>query len=125
MSRHVKLPKVDCSRGTPMGRPNRWPSDWKNLKPLMLTRLPRDKGGYDNGGAYFGVDHHTQAKKGVPQVWHRLWMCYSMEKDEQGMPLLFLTVWAKSRGAAWRHTIAAFPGVVHVGLANTKGLFDD
>jgi len=37
-----------------MGRPNRVPADYGQAR-LSLRRLPLDSGGYDTGGAYWGL----------------------------------------------------------------------
>ena len=47
-------PRVDCSRGTPMGRNWETGSDFDVMQPLHLNRVPLDSGGYDAGGAYWG-----------------------------------------------------------------------
>lgn len=43
---------VDCSRGAPMGRSNYGQPQRKGGVSLFKVRL--DKGGYDDGGAYWG-----------------------------------------------------------------------
>lgn len=47
---------VDCSRGAPMGRPYRSPAP--DVAPPAILRVRRvriDSGGYDDGGAYWGL----------------------------------------------------------------------
>lgn len=48
-------PDVDCRFGAPMGRhtgPNYLET---SAGPLCLRRVPIDRGGYDRGGAYWGI----------------------------------------------------------------------
>jgi len=50
----MKLPNVSSQYGAPMGRRNSHPG----LQPSGMCRLRKvaiDSGGYDNGGAYWGV----------------------------------------------------------------------
>jgi hypothetical protein len=50
----TKLSNVDCKYGAPMGRPQR---DINNAGPvkLHLEHVPLNNGGYDAGGAYWGL----------------------------------------------------------------------
>jgi hypothetical protein len=50
------LTKVDCSRGAPMGRPNRLPADPQKPIKLHLVQMKLVDGDYDRGGAYWGGD---------------------------------------------------------------------
>lgn len=52
----IKLPKVNCQYGAPMGRPN-WNDGMPRDLPrkFYLRRINLDSGGYDNGGAYWGI----------------------------------------------------------------------
>jgi hypothetical protein len=49
-------PKVNCQYGAPMGR-----QSWDDNKPdeykgkIYLRRIPLNNGGYDAGGAYWGI----------------------------------------------------------------------
>lgn len=45
---------VDCQYGAPMGRAE-WPTKPKERKSVCLFRVNLDCGGYDDGGAYFGL----------------------------------------------------------------------
>lgn len=48
--------KVDTSRGAPMGRANvLLPGDGKTHERIFDRRVPLDSGGYDKGGAYWGL----------------------------------------------------------------------
>lgn len=49
-----QLSRVDCSRGAPMGRASK---DIANAGPvkLHLEEVKLDSGGYDSGGAYWGI----------------------------------------------------------------------
>lgn len=51
---NFKPKQVDCSRGAPMGRTEHHIT---NAGPvtLRLVKLPLDSGGYDSGGAYWGL----------------------------------------------------------------------
>lgn len=50
-------PRVDCSHGAPMGRATS--TDQRTFAadkgPFRLVRCPLDSGGYDRGGAYWGL----------------------------------------------------------------------
>lgn len=49
-------PDVSCKYGAPMGRASH--NDWtvnENAGPFRLVRCPLDSGGYDRGGAYWGI----------------------------------------------------------------------
>lgn len=48
-------PKCDCRYGAPMGRLTRYRvvDDWDGL--VHLVHIPLDRGGYDKGGAYWGL----------------------------------------------------------------------
>lgn len=59
-------PEVSCKYGAPMGRPTRNTFTDKqgrtfeltatdDAKPFRLVRCPLDNGGYDRGGAYWGI----------------------------------------------------------------------
>lgn len=52
-------PKVDCSRGAPMGRPQSFSERVAEVVadtgPFYLRRVRLNSGGYDCGGAYWGV----------------------------------------------------------------------
>ena len=49
----MKLPKVSCKYGAPMGRRE------YHTKPagrtVLIANIPLDSGGYDCGGAYWGL----------------------------------------------------------------------
>ncbi len=49
-------PKVSCKYGAPMGRVfhNEFTVN-ENARPFYLVRCPLDSGGYDRGGAYWGL----------------------------------------------------------------------
>lgn len=52
-------PKLNTRYGAPMGRPSADPRKW-NILPdthfrMYLQRVPLDSGGYDRGGAYWGL----------------------------------------------------------------------
>lgn len=51
-------PPVDSSRGAPMGRSGRGLGEYDilpNARPVYLVRCPLNNGGYDAGGAYWGL----------------------------------------------------------------------
>lgn len=49
----MKLSNVSSKYGAPMGRASSHPGDEPEGK-LRLARVQLDRGGYDNGGAYWG-----------------------------------------------------------------------
>lgn len=53
MKRHPAYPPVPCRYGAPMGRRDQDPSPTPDQ--LHLVRVPLDSGGYDPGGAYWGI----------------------------------------------------------------------
>lgn len=89
-----KLPKVDCSRGAPMGR-----ADWNDGAPrdlprkFYLRRIRLDSGGYDNGGAYWG--------HGAP-----LW--YAETESVDGEAIMYFR--APDRDAAKVAVLRRYPG---------------
>jgi hypothetical protein len=58
-----KLPDVSSKYGAPMGRRDNYGISWKGAEPakFYLQRVPLDSGGYDSGGAYWGI--------GQPLYW--------------------------------------------------------
>lgn len=48
-------PKVNCEYGAPMGRTSAHPHGHDFDGKLYLHRIRLDSGGYDSGGAYWGV----------------------------------------------------------------------
>ncbi len=46
--------RVNCSRGSPMGRYETLPQDKNTNYKLHLRRVPGHSGDYDKGGAYWG-----------------------------------------------------------------------
>jgi len=57
----MKLSKVDCSRGAPMGRYNG--NHYLSNRKYWLSIVKLDSGGYDNGGAYWGSGTHLWVAK--------------------------------------------------------------
>lgn len=53
MPNYYTLPKVDCSRGAPMGRTRSLTDPEGAVVNVSLVRM--DKEGYDTGGAYWGL----------------------------------------------------------------------
>lgn len=54
----IKLPNVNSRYGAPMGRSNVAPANWQadpEPRSLRLVKVPLDAGGYDAGGAYWGL----------------------------------------------------------------------
>lgn len=47
------LPAVDARHGAPMGRPSTFPKT--ETKRFYLSRVRINQGGYDSGGAYWGI----------------------------------------------------------------------
>lgn len=56
--KHNPTPRVNCARGAPMGRHGK-AQDCQGK--VSLRRIPLDSGGYDPGGAYWGL--------GQPLYW--------------------------------------------------------
>lgn len=48
-------PRVDCKYGAPMGRHTGTNYLETEAGPLYLKRVPINSGGYDSGGAYWGL----------------------------------------------------------------------
>jgi hypothetical protein len=57
-----KLPEVNCRYGAPMGRGESHCIGAENIK-FRLQRVRIDSGGYDSGGAYWGL--------GTPLYWYQ------------------------------------------------------
>jgi hypothetical protein len=62
MTKLNPTPEVNCRYGAPMGRashPNEFSEQhytvMSNAPPMYLVRCPLDRGGYDRGGAYWGL----------------------------------------------------------------------
>lgn len=51
----MKLPQLNCKYGAPLGRSGKLPADTKAPIKLHLVRVRLDSGGYDRGGAYWGL----------------------------------------------------------------------
>lgn len=62
--RHNPFPRLDCSRGAPMGRHGDNPSNLQDLKTLYAMHQGGAEG-YDKGGAYWGYPCNVWA------VWGR------------------------------------------------------
>lgn len=62
----MKLPEVDCTYGAPMGRPTYAlaTAPQPALSSLRLFKVELDSGGYDNGGAYWGLGDPLYCLKG-------------------------------------------------------------
>lgn len=61
--------KSDCSRGAPMGR-----SEYGGKVPDQAVRLSRvniDRGGYDDGGAYWGIGQALYMGWTINGHWRR------------------------------------------------------
>ena len=81
----IKIPnltQMNCSRGAPMGRYELQPTDECSLH---LHKVPLDNGGYDGGGAYWGLPDD-------------LWRLVGDDTDEQRECQVFFR--AKDRAAA-------------------------
>lgn len=79
----MKLPKVSCKYGSPMGR-----SDDHIDGKCKLSHVSLNSGGYDNGGAYWGY--------GIA-----LWVCTDAENN-------MLFVRAQTRSSA-KYAVLAHP----------------
>ena len=91
MNANRSLPDVSDRYGAPTGRPNTYPccsSDQE--RKFYLTRVRINRGGYDSGGAYWGL--------GAP-LW---WACSEDGKVEH-------FVRAKDRETAKRYLRETFP----------------
>ena len=53
----LKLPAVNCQYGAPMGRDSNLPPCDERAQPIKMTlrQVYLARGGYDNGGAYWGT----------------------------------------------------------------------
>jgi len=54
-------PKVNCQYGAPMGRRGNGTPAHVDGEKLYLRRVPLDSGGYDSGGAYWGLGQRLYA----------------------------------------------------------------
>jgi hypothetical protein len=73
--KYADLPQVDCKYGAPMGRST---STGDSDTDATLTVLPvrLDDGGYDNGGAYWGLGEpiwHIKSDDGEFDFFRRCW----------------------------------------------------
>lgn len=80
-------PDMNCKYGAPMGRPER---NQDCVGKVSLRRIPLDGGGYDSGGAYWGL--------GAALYW---------AGDESGALDIFFR--ATSREAAKAHVTGLWP----------------
>lgn len=56
MAKHLyPTPDVSCRYGAPMGRANRTATPTDAAPKFYLRRIPINGGGYDRGGAYWGL----------------------------------------------------------------------
>jgi hypothetical protein len=60
------LPRVNCRYGAPMGRPGAHPGDNPHCV-MSVRRVPIDGGGYDSGGAYWGLGAPLWQAHGLDQ----------------------------------------------------------
>ena len=58
-------PRVDTRYGAPMGRPHTLYSGSTDPKLLVVRRVRLDAGGYDGGGAYWGLGEKLWAVWGT------------------------------------------------------------
>jgi hypothetical protein len=58
----IRLPEMNCSRGAPMGRREHHAHGMDDLE-FELERVPLIDGGYDAGGAYFGLPDNLWAAR--------------------------------------------------------------
>lgn len=69
------LPNVASKFGAPMGRRGDVPKPAKGVR-CYLGRVKLDRGGYDPGGAYWGIGaplYHVQAEDGSISQFYRAW----------------------------------------------------
>jgi hypothetical protein len=56
----IPITKVNCKYGAPMGRMNVYPADrGLRINKMYLGEVRLDSGGYDSGGAYWGLTSET------------------------------------------------------------------
>lgn len=90
-TKHNPTPDVSSRYGAPMGRPTRTQGDpGTDERPLSLRRIPINSGGYDSGGAYWGL--------GQPLYW--------CGNDDGDIDLFFR---ARDRAAAKAHVRETYP----------------
>lgn len=58
----IKLSQVGSASGSPMGRSERHDIITSDSPKFSLKRIPINRGGYDSGGAYWGI--------GQPLYWY-------------------------------------------------------
>jgi len=89
------LPDVNSKHGAPMGRPET-PARWPSIpRKFYLQRVPLDSGGYDRGGAYWGLG---------PRLY---WASWQGDGADSSIEFFFR---ARDREAAKAETIRRHPG---------------
>lgn len=66
----ANLPDVSCQYGAPMGRRQASAADSKQPMKFRLSRVYLNSGGYDRGGAYWGIGTPLyQAEADAPTMY--------------------------------------------------------
>lgn len=78
MTQRDPTPPVNGRYGAPMGRPSKGDGEYKltaDAKPVYLVRCPLNSGGYDAGGAYWGLGeplyHYSAQPEGLIEGYVR------------------------------------------------------
>lgn len=98
---NLKLKPVDCSRGAPMGRREYSTTEPAQPWKFRLARVALDSGGYDSGGAYWGIGKPLYLAEG-----DALWL-EAEERDADGPPAFFIR--ANDREAARAEVLRRYP----------------
>lgn len=77
----VKLEKMDCSRGAPMGRCETGEATSYPVK-FSLCRIYLDSGGYDNGSAYWGFPNDLYRARGNAEGMDQTRYCRANSRAE-------------------------------------------
>lgn len=81
----MKPSKVDCRYGAPMGRPAKhWDLPEGTHIKLHLVKMRLDSGGYDSGGAYWGLRIPVNFVRGDGAIV-RVTPCLYWYYDDSGM----------------------------------------
>lgn len=69
-----RLSKMNCQYGAPMGRAHRLHP--ANDEKVRVSRVRLDRGGYDSGGAYWGIGaplYWVRSDNGDVSAFYRAW----------------------------------------------------
>lgn len=97
----MELPNVTSPYGAPMGRKSFYPAFREQSVKLHLQKVPINSGGYDSGGAYWGLPVYGRSD----DSWGHLYRAWSSD----GLISFYLRSW--SRETARLAILKDYPGV--------------